>query len=89
MPGTASSIVLYFLEVTTAAFVALTLADLADVPERRFGLALALALAAVAGALAWAAEALARARDRRAEAYELQRYEAAADRRRLVERARA
>lgn len=89
MPGTASSIVLYFLEVATAAFVALTVADLADVPERRFGLVLALALAAVAGALAWAAEALARARDRRAQASELQRHEAAADRRRLVERARA
>ena len=88
MPGTASSIVLYFLEVTTAAFVALTLADLADVPERRFGLVLALTVAA-AGALAWAAEALASARDRRAQASELQRDEAAADRRRLIERARA
>ena len=88
MPGTASSIVLYFLEVTTAAFVALTLADLADVPERRFGLVLALTVAA-AGALAWAAEALASARDRRAQASELQRGEAAADRRRLIERARA
>ena len=89
MPGTASSIVLYFLEVATAAFVALTLADLADVPERRLGLVLALTVAAAAGALAWAAEALARARDRRAQASELQRREAAADRRRLIERARA
>jgi hypothetical protein len=81
--------VLYFLEVATAAFVALTLADLADVPERRLGLVLALTVAAAAGALAWAAEALARARDRRAQASELQRREAAADRRRLIERARA
>jgi hypothetical protein len=81
--------VLYFLEVTTAAFVALTLADLADVPERRFGLVLALAIAVAAGALAWAAEASARARDRRAQASELHRREAAAERRRLVARARA
>jgi hypothetical protein len=80
--------VLYFLEVATVAFVALTLADLADVPERRFGVVLALVLAAAAGALAWAAETSARARDRRAQASELHRREAAAERRRLVERVR-
>jgi hypothetical protein len=80
--------VLYFLEVTTAAFVVLTGADFFDAPERRFGLVLALALAAVAGALAWLAETVSAARDRRSERDAVQRGEAAAARRRLVERAR-
>jgi hypothetical protein len=81
---------LYFLEVTTAAFLALTLADVADVPERRIGVLLALAVAGLAGGLAWLAETVHASRDRRAKDEDLHRREsAAAERRRLVERARS
>jgi hypothetical protein len=81
--------VLYFLEVTTSALVALTVADLADGPERRFGLVLLLALAAGAGALASLAESWAARRERRARDSELRGREAATERRRLIERARS
>lgn len=80
---------LYFLEVTTAAFVAVTVADLSDSPERRFGLALLLSVAVVAGALAWLAESVSAARDRRTREREISREASTAERRRLVERARA
>jgi hypothetical protein len=78
--------VLYFLEVTTAAFVALTLSDFVHAPERRGGLVLALAIAMLAGGLAGLAETVHASRDRRAEHDDLHRREM---RRQIVERARS
>jgi hypothetical protein len=81
---------LYFLEVTTAAFVTVSISDLIDVPERRCGVGLALAVSALAGGLAWLAESASARRERRLQSAQVQQSEAAAvERRRLVERARS
>ena len=74
---------LYFLGVTAASFIVVSLVNLND---ERATLALTLVVSVGAGALAWLAESLSAARDRRRECEEQSRAEGDEARRRMVER---
>ena len=74
---------LYFLGVTAASFVVVSLVNLND---ERATLALSIAVSVGAGALAWLAESLSAARDRRRECREQSGAEGDEARRRMVER---
>ena len=74
---------LYFLGVTAASFIVVSLVNLNDEPAT---LELSLAVSVGAGALAWLAESLSAARDRGRERQKQTRAEGDEARRRMVER---